>query len=205
MLTIGISGGLNRVHEDRFNTIPTTFTHDGAAALIEDGRVVAAIEEERVNRIKHSNKFPHQALRHCLDARGIELGAVDRIAYYAQEATCDALLKNLFVNEPSLTQELTARTVIRGALERELGPLASPDRLIFVRHHLAHAMSAVAMSGFDDSIVLMSTASKLPLVAIPTAFSGSETPSTLYVSFNLLMICIFLSKMSKNLLRITCV
>jgi len=69
MLCVGFSGGLNLIHENPFEQ---EFGHDGAAVLVEDGEVIAAIEEERLNRIKHSDKFPVNALRFCLNRRGIK-------------------------------------------------------------------------------------------------------------------------------------
>lgn len=194
MFCLGISGGLNRVHEDRAYSFPPALGHDGAAALFENGRLVAAIEEERLNRIKHSNKFPVRAIRHCLDSAGIALGDVERIGFFLTESYCDALLANMaewggnmnrdrgsaqamrLVEGIDLSAPLLAgpvrgtggkrpggrasstsgiRSVVGGLLEREFAAPVDHNRITFVRHHLAHAISAAAMSGFDESLVLV--------------------------------------------------
>jgi carbamoyltransferase len=153
MLCLGFSGGLNRVHENPFD-LPLAFTHDGAAVLVADGRVVAAAEEERFNRIKHSNKFPADSIRFCLEAAGARLADVDRIAFYATERYCDALLDELYAGRSDVTQRPKAPAVLRELLRQELGAAVDPARITFARHHLAHAVSAHAMSGFDESLVL---------------------------------------------------
>lgn len=151
MLCLGVSGGLDRVYECR-PELPSTFLHDGAAVLVRDGRVIAAVEEERLNRIKHSNKFPSQSIQYCLEAAGVELKDVDRIAFYATEAYCNAMLERLFVSQPS--DAMDARLLLRTMLGQEFGTEVDPSRISFVSHHQAHAVSAFAMSGFEQSLVL---------------------------------------------------
>ena len=60
----------------------SAFYHDSAAALVEDGRIVAAAQEERFNRQKHYAGFPEQAVAYCLGVAGCDLDSVDRIAFY---------------------------------------------------------------------------------------------------------------------------
>ncbi|TWA91997.1 carbamoyltransferase family protein [Bradyrhizobium stylosanthis] len=153
MLCLGVSGGLDRVYECR-PELPSTFLHDGAAVLVRDGRVIAAVEEERLNRIKHSNKFPSQSIQYCLEAAGVELKDVDRIAFYATEAYCNAMLERLFVSQPSDAIPMDARLLLRTMLGQEFGTEVDPSRISFVSHHQAHAVSAFAMSGFEQSLVL---------------------------------------------------
>lgn len=153
MLILGFSGGLNQAHEAPPD-LRRAFMHDGAAVLVEDGQVVAAVEEERLNRIKHSSKFPSRAIRYCLESRGIRLQDVDRIAYYATEKYCNELLSRLFVSQPDFKKFVDARTLVRQLLEREFRYAVAPDKVSFVRHHMAHAVSAFAMSGFEESLVL---------------------------------------------------
>ena len=83
MLVLGFCGGYDLVHEDRHQKVD--HLHDAAAVLIEDGNVLFAIEEERLNRIKHTNKFPMQAIRACLDGRKVRLKDIDIISYYLRE------------------------------------------------------------------------------------------------------------------------
>src|ERR1043166_2056829 len=60
----------------------SAFYHDSAACLLDDGRIVAAAQEERFTRKKHDAGFPHQAARYCLGAGGVGLGEVDYVAFY---------------------------------------------------------------------------------------------------------------------------
>lgn len=153
MLYLGFSGGLNLVHENPYE-VPKVFTHDGAAVLVERGEVVAAIEEERLNRIKHSNKFPTKSMRFCLEKRGARIQDVERLAFYATEEYCNALLKRLYLTKPGMTKFFDVRSLMVELLGREFDCDVAPDRITFVRHHLAHAVSAFALSGFDRSLVL---------------------------------------------------
>ncbi|MDA9420891.1 carbamoyltransferase family protein [Bradyrhizobium sp. CCBAU 53380] len=149
MLCLGLSGGLDRIYENS-PQLPNTFLHDGAAVLVQDGRVVAAVEEERLNRLKHSNKFPSNSIRYCLSTAGVELGEIDCIAFYATEAYCRTMLERLSVSQPV---PLDAKLLLRQLLAREFGAEIDPSRLSFVNHHESHAVSAFAMSGFEQSLV----------------------------------------------------
>ena len=60
----------------------SAFYHDSAAALVVDGRIVAAAQEERFTRKKHDSRFPVQAVRYCLNEGGIGLDGVDRVVFY---------------------------------------------------------------------------------------------------------------------------
>ncbi|MGK3964935.1 carbamoyltransferase [Sorangium sp. So ce118] len=153
MLTLGLSGGLSFAHEEMYD-IPQSFTHDGAAVLLDDGEVVAAIEEERLNRIKHSNKFPIEATRFCLARRGVGIDQVDRIAFYASEEYCNALLGRVRLLTGGALPRLDARTLLAAKLGQGLGRPIDRDRIVFVPHHQAHAASTYLLSGYDDSLIL---------------------------------------------------
>ncbi|OKO81919.1 carbamoyltransferase [Bradyrhizobium sp. NAS96.2] len=153
MLCLGMSGGLDKVHENPLE-LPRTFLHDGAAVLVRDGRVIAAVEEERLNRIKHSNKFPRSAIQHCLASAGVQLCDIDRIAFYATEAYCNAMLERLFISQPDLSIPLDAKLLLQKLLMQEFGTEVDPSRISFVDHHLTHSVSAFAMSGFEQSLIL---------------------------------------------------
>jgi carbamoyltransferase len=150
MLYLGISGGFNLVHENPYETI----THDAAAVLVERGEVVAAIEEERLNRIKHSNKFPAQSIRFCLESRGARIEDVERLAFYMTEECCNATLRELYLKWPEMKRLIDVRSHIVELLGREFDRDIDPDKIIFVRHHMAHAISAFALSGLEQSLVL---------------------------------------------------
>lgn len=154
MLTLGLAGGLDPVHEARLDT-PENFTYDGAAVLVEDGTVVAAVEEARVDRINRSNKFPTAAIRFCLEKHGARPEDLDRIAYYAQEEAANQLLSRLYLAMPEVQPRLDARRMLAATLGRELRCTIDPGRLSFFQHKLTHAAGAMAQSGFDDALVLI--------------------------------------------------
>lgn len=153
MLTLGLAGGLDLVHEEFLDT-PENYTYDGAAVLVEDGKVVAAVEEERLNRIKRSNKFPLQSIRCCLEQRGIDIQEVDRIAYYVNEEAANSLLSRLYLAKPELGR-VDARTMLGITLGRHLGTRIDPTKLLFFQHKLMHAVGVMDQSGFDESLVLV--------------------------------------------------
>jgi carbamoyltransferase len=155
MLCVGISGGFNFVHENVYK-FGYGFSHDGAAALIEDGAVIAAIEEERLNRIKHSNKFPEGALRYCLHRRNASPKDVECFAFYLREDCCNNILSRSYLyHEHEQTNRLVdTRGLLRDRLQQTFQCDIAPERILFVPHHMAHAASAFALSGFEKSLVL---------------------------------------------------
>ncbi|WP_437552230.1 carbamoyltransferase C-terminal domain-containing protein [Sorangium sp. So ce367] len=152
MLTLGLAGGLDPVYDCRYDS-PQFFTYDAAAVLVEDGQVVAAIEEERLNRVRRTNKFPFDALRACLRQRGVALSDVDRIAYYSGEETANLLVGRLRAAFPELAGVPDARGLLHAAIQREMRCAIDPARLVFVPHMMTHAVSAIALSGFDQALV----------------------------------------------------
>ncbi|MER9600066.1 carbamoyltransferase [Mesorhizobium sp. M0244] len=154
MLCLGISGGLDQVHENRFE-LPNAFMHDGAAVLVRDGQVIAAVEEERLNRIKHSNKLPIRSIQYCLSAAGVQFSDIDRVAVYASEPYANAMLEGMSASHPDiLSIPLSAKSLVQDLLTREFGTKLDSSRISFVSHHQAHAVSAFAMSGFEQSLIL---------------------------------------------------
>ncbi|MER9291845.1 carbamoyltransferase [Mesorhizobium sp. M0614] len=154
MLCLGISGGLDQVHENRFER-SNAFMHDGAAVLVRDGKVIAAVEEERLNRIKHSNKLPSGSIQYCLSTAGVQLSDIDRVAVYASEPYANAMLEGMSASQPDiLSTPLDAKMLVQNLLAREFGTKLDSSRISFVGHHQAHAVSAFAMSGFEQSLIL---------------------------------------------------
>ena len=138
MKILGISGSLQLVHENSDGD-----KHDAAAALIIDGKVVSAIEEERLNRIKHSDKFPIEAIGFVLRQAGIGLQDLDQICYYG--------LPNYFFDKG---EPVPLAGKIQEAARTAFGCEIDEKKLYFVHHHLAHAVSTFYMSGFQRSLVL---------------------------------------------------
>jgi carbamoyltransferase len=153
MRILGFSGGPNAVHERGFEVFPGAM-HDSAAVLLRDGEVVAAIEQERLDRLKHSNKGPFDAIRFCLQAAGLGVEGVDRWVFYGEQSCWDRMLRTYYLEHFDMPRLLDARTLLRAVLARELGAEIPAGQPVFVGHHQAHAMSAVAMSGFPESLVL---------------------------------------------------
>jgi carbamoyltransferase len=151
MLVLGLSGGLDAIEEQYFCPY-ANHLHDSAAVLIEDGRVVAAIESERLSRIKHSNKFPAEAIEFCLRERGISLTDLDRIAYYWAQGYVDWENFDRFMGYDKPRRYANARELFSEVFENRFG-VNMNDRLRFVNHHVSHALSAAAFCGFQEALV----------------------------------------------------
>ena len=128
--------------------------HDASATLLLDGRIVAAVEEERVSRIKHTNRLPVRAIRECLSIGGISVGDVTHIAYYSSESQLSDNLKFHLLNSPRLGIEWTPRAYVAEALATDLGEPVDERKINFVEHHLCHAVSAYLASPFSDALVV---------------------------------------------------
>jgi carbamoyltransferase len=129
---------------------------DAAAALLIDGRLVAAAEEERFSGKKHTGDFPIHAIRFCLAETGISIDEIDEIAhgfdyapyrdlYLKDEVSC-GLYKKVFSREALLAQ-----------VRRDL-PGFPEEKVFSVGHHLAHAASAAYTSGWDECLVVVNDA-----------------------------------------------
>jgi carbamoyltransferase len=151
MIVLGVHGGGQR--DDENNRIGFAM-HDSAAVLLRDGQVLSAIEEERLSRIKHTNCFPLNAIRYCLDENGVTLADVDRIALNSAEHIADVLAKRTFLANTRLPGPMNGRRYLADLFTHEFG-VDVADKIKFCNHHLAHAWSAYALSGYDDSLVLV--------------------------------------------------
>lgn len=137
------------------------FYHEAAAALIRDGRVVAASAEERFSRKKHDNGLPKLAIAFCLKQAGIKLEDVDYIVYYEKPFwKFDRILRSTLATFP-LSSRLFAKAMVtwlgdklwvRSILSDELK--VDRKKIRFVPHHISHAASAFYPSGFDKSAIL---------------------------------------------------
>lgn len=153
MWVLGFTGGLDVAH-DNAHALPYDFIHDAAAVLLRDGQVVTAIEEERLNRIKHTNKRPHRALRFCLETAGIGVADLDAVVFYATEPYVKRVLQTLHLGDLGQKELLTPRGMVQRMIRDELGADLDPARIHFCDHHTAHAVSAYAMSGYDEALVV---------------------------------------------------
>ena len=153
MLVLGITGGWDAVYEKQYK-VHNAMRHDAAAVLIDNGKVVAAIEEERLNRIKHTNKAPLSAIQFCLDRYGVKLGDVDKIAVHGLEDYMNYQFRQYYLTDPRQQSFMDARALHQHIFRRHFGVEVDDSKLAFVNHHLAHAVTAYAPSGFDRSLVL---------------------------------------------------
>ncbi len=152
MLVLGINGSLALVNENKFN-VPYGEFHDSAAVLIENGKIVAAFEEERLNRIKHSNKRPLLAIQACLERRNITIDQVDRYAIPWEEDHFDSLLAEYRRMDPGFSY-VSARQFLRDTFYQYFHQKVDLMKFVFINHHLAHAASGYYVSGFDRSLIL---------------------------------------------------
>lgn len=154
MLVLGISGALSFPYENIYNFTDFQF-HDASAVLVDDGKVVYAVEEERLNRIKHTNKAPISAMKFCLEEYGADLDQVDRVAVYFQENYLDGILQYFHLRNPQVGKFLKWREYVHRMIVQAFGKDIDDKKIVFVPHHIAHAESAYSMSGFDKSLVLV--------------------------------------------------
>jgi Predicted carbamoyl transferase, NodU family len=136
------------------------FYHDSAAALMKDGILVAAAQEERFTRKKHDQDFPTNAIHYCLQEGGIQAQDLDYIGFYDKPFTkFERLLTTYIATFPiSLPSFLKAMPVwlkeklwIPQKMREELG---DAGKLLFVEHHLSHAASAFFVSPFSEAAIL---------------------------------------------------
>ena len=145
----------------------SAFYHDSAAALVTDGRIVAAAQEERFSRRKHDARFPVNALRYCLDEAGIALDQVDHIVFYDKPfLKFERLLETYLAFAPRgfrsfrmalplwLKEKLFQKRLLRQELEKLAPNAAWEERLLFAEHHQSHAASAFFASSFEEAAVL---------------------------------------------------
>jgi carbamoyltransferase len=138
--------------------------HDSAAALVVDGRVVAAAAEERFSRVKHDRSLPVQAISWMLDEHGIEADGLDLVAFYEKPIT---VLERIVATHarvgprglPQLTSAIGAWSKEKGwvgyRIERALRKLGrSTPELVYVEHHLSHAAAAFHPSPFERAAIL---------------------------------------------------
>lgn len=146
----------------------SAYYHDSAAALVVDGQIVAAAQEERFTRKKHDRDFPAHAVRFCLKHAGIESSELDAVVFYdkpllkfqrlvqTQLAFAPRGLPTFLDAQSSwLSEKLFQRHSLQRVLQRELSESVSwKSKLYFSEHHLSHAASAFFPSPFENAAVL---------------------------------------------------
>jgi len=145
----------------------SAYYHDSAAALVQDGEVIAAAQEERFTRKKHDSRFPHHAIRSCLEATGTRPGDIDVVAFYDKPfLKFERLLETYLAFAPRgfasfrqalplwIKEKLFQRSLLVKELEQVDDNVDWGRRLLFSEHHLSHAASAFFPSPFERAAVL---------------------------------------------------
>jgi carbamoyltransferase len=145
----------------------SAFYHDSAAAVVEDGEIVAAAQEERFTRKKHDARFPSNAVDYCLREARVSLDGFDYIAFYDKPLLkFERLLETYLAFAPRgfrsfsmaipvwLREKLFLKDMLIGELKKRGLKKDLDDRLVFSEHHLSHAASAFFPSPFDEAAVL---------------------------------------------------
>jgi carbamoyltransferase len=145
----------------------SAFYHDSAAALIRDGFIVAAAQEERFTRKKHDARFPENAVRYCLAEGGVALRDLDYVVFYEKPfLKFERLLETYLSFAPKglrsfqmaiplwVREKLFQKDLLQRLLHEIDGGFAAGERLIFTEHHLSHAASAFFPSPFEEALIL---------------------------------------------------
>ena len=138
----------------------SAYYHDSAAALVRDGEIIAAAQEERFSRKKHDPRFPQRAVNYCLGEGFIEPSQLDAVVFYDSPLlTLDRVIKNSLTVAPSGREQFVAASrALLGAkarFEQELEScLGEPSRLLVTHHHMAHAASCFYPSPFENAAIL---------------------------------------------------
>ncbi len=146
----------------------SAYYHDSAAALVQDGRIAAAVQEERFSRKKHDARFPLHAVKLCLEQGGIQFSDLDEVVFYDKPLIkFERLLETYLSYAPKgfrsflaampvwLKEKLFLKTVLKQALA-ELGSCRIDELppLLFAEHHQSHAASAFFPSPYEEAAVL---------------------------------------------------
>ena len=140
----------------------SAFYHDSAAALVRDGRIIVAAQEERFTRKKHDNRFPVNAVSHCLQAGAIDAEQLDCVVFYEKPLVkFERLLETYIGYAPrgfgqflvGMPGWLRHKLHLPREMDKALGGRYK-GRYLFAEHHESHAASAFFPSPFDQAVIL---------------------------------------------------
>jgi len=145
----------------------SAFYHDSAAALVVEGAIIAAAQEERFTRKKHDSNFPKNAIDYCLTEAGLTLNDVDRVVFYDKPfLKFERLLETYLAFAPRgfasfriampiwLREKLFQKDLLRKEFAKWAPDFDWQGKLLFSEHHLSHAASAFFPSPFEEAVVL---------------------------------------------------
>jgi carbamoyltransferase len=148
------------------------FYHDSAAAIIKDGEILSAVQEERFSRVKHDSSFPENAVKYCLIENNLNLNDIDYIVYYEKPLiTFERLLETYLGTAPRgirsfisamqvwLKEKLAIKSELQkrfNAIQNELQPqdVHNMPKFLFPEHHQSHAAAAFYPSPFEEGAIL---------------------------------------------------
>ena len=139
----------------------SAFYHDSAAALVREGNIIAAAQEERFSRIKHDYRFPNQAIRYCLKEGKINAEQLDYVVFYDKPfLKFERILESYLHHAPAGIQSflkaiplwIKKKIWMKSLIEEELGGYQGP--ILFPEHHLSHAASAFYPSPFESAAII---------------------------------------------------
>jgi carbamoyltransferase len=145
----------------------SAFYHDSAAALVEDGHIIAAAQEERFTRKKHDPSFPHNAIAYCIEEGKVKLEQLDHVVFYDKPfLKFERLMETYIASAPRgfrsfkmaiplwLREKLFQKNLLRRELRKHSENFDGASQLLFCEHHLSHAASAFYPSPFDNAVIL---------------------------------------------------
>ena len=145
----------------------SAFYHDSAAALLRDGEIIAAAQEERFTRKKHDSRFPAKAVEYCLAQEGVALSDIDFVAFYDKPfLKFERLLETYVAFAPRglrsfamamplwVREKLFQKNLLHNELRQFSKKFDWERRLLFAEHHQSHAASAFYPSPFEKALIL---------------------------------------------------
>ncbi len=148
------------------------FYHDSAAALICDGEIISAVQEERFSRIKHDSRFPENAIKYCLKSNNLDLRDIKNIVYYEKPLlTFERLLETYLAVAPrggrsfiaAMQVWLKEKIFLKSELKKSFKIIQKEiinnketyiPEILFAEHHQSHAAAAFYPSPFEESVIL---------------------------------------------------
>lgn len=141
----------------------SAFYHDAAAAILKDGEVIAAAQEERFTRKRHDPRFPINAINYCLEEAFIEMDGIDVVAFYDNSFLTYKRVVNNLIDEGEKALDtfvegsksvLSTKLWVKDELKKHFGGCGKENKVLFCGHHLSHAASAFYPTNFKDAAVL---------------------------------------------------
>ncbi len=137
----------------------SAFYHDSAVALIENGKVLWAAEEERFSRIKHDNNFPYLALKRCLKDNNLKAEDINYVSYYEKPLLkFERILENFVITFPwslkffldGIPEWINQKIKVEAIIKKEFGEIP----IFFIPHHLSHAAASYFFSPYKNAAIL---------------------------------------------------